>query len=168
MLAILDSRMKIVAHERFQYVLLKKFGESFQRKNNDRSKKLNSEHLNILIFSLSQNSYKGFLFFHMTFPNHIGRGNCCLLNVFVCMEYGSMFRNALKLKLHPSVLLCTHLQSAEMSILIPDILMCRIDTLNFSELLIQDAITHQYICKCLGLKLCASSDDINRRQLCVF
>ena len=27
MLAILDSRMKIVAHERFQYVLLKKFGE---------------------------------------------------------------------------------------------------------------------------------------------
>ena len=29
MLAILDSRMKIVAHERFQYVLLKKFGELF-------------------------------------------------------------------------------------------------------------------------------------------
>ena len=28
MLAILDSRMKIVAHERFQYVLLKKFGET--------------------------------------------------------------------------------------------------------------------------------------------
>ena len=27
-LAILDSRMKFVAHERFQYVLLKKFGES--------------------------------------------------------------------------------------------------------------------------------------------
>ena len=27
MLAILDSRMKIVAHERFQYVLLKKFGK---------------------------------------------------------------------------------------------------------------------------------------------
>jgi hypothetical protein len=27
MLAILDSRMKFVAHERFQYVLLKKFGE---------------------------------------------------------------------------------------------------------------------------------------------
>ena len=26
-LAILDSRMKFVAHERFQYVLLKKFGE---------------------------------------------------------------------------------------------------------------------------------------------
>ena len=31
MLAILDSRMKIVAHERFQYVLLKKFGESFKK-----------------------------------------------------------------------------------------------------------------------------------------
>ena len=27
-LAILDSRMKFVAHERFQYVMLKKFGES--------------------------------------------------------------------------------------------------------------------------------------------
>ena len=26
-LAILDSRMKFVAHERFQYVLLKKFGK---------------------------------------------------------------------------------------------------------------------------------------------
>ena len=36
MLAILDSRMKIVAHERFQYVLLKKFGEQVElgRKNN--------------------------------------------------------------------------------------------------------------------------------------
>ena len=36
MLAILDSRMKIVAHERFQYVLLKKFGEQAElgRKNN--------------------------------------------------------------------------------------------------------------------------------------
>ena len=31
MLAILDSRMKIVAHERFQYVLLKKFGERKER-----------------------------------------------------------------------------------------------------------------------------------------
>ena len=30
MLAILDSRMKIVAHERFQYVLLKKFGKSIK------------------------------------------------------------------------------------------------------------------------------------------
>ena len=28
-LAILDSRMKFVAHERFQYVLLKKFGEFY-------------------------------------------------------------------------------------------------------------------------------------------
>lgn len=28
-LAILDSRMKFVAHERFQYVMLKKFGEFF-------------------------------------------------------------------------------------------------------------------------------------------
>ena len=27
-MAILDSRKKFVAHERFQYVLLKKFGES--------------------------------------------------------------------------------------------------------------------------------------------
>ena len=27
-LAILDSRMKFVAHERFQYVMLKKFGEA--------------------------------------------------------------------------------------------------------------------------------------------
>ena len=27
-LAILDSRMKFVAHERFQYVLLKKFGKN--------------------------------------------------------------------------------------------------------------------------------------------
>ena len=36
MLAILDSRMKIVAHERFQYVLLKKFGKQAElgRKNN--------------------------------------------------------------------------------------------------------------------------------------
>ena len=33
MLAILDSRMKIVAHERFQYVLLKKFGELIFRNN---------------------------------------------------------------------------------------------------------------------------------------
>ena len=34
-LAILDARKKFVAHERFQYVLLKKFGESDQqvRKN---------------------------------------------------------------------------------------------------------------------------------------
>ena len=28
MMAILDSRKKFVAHERFQYVLLKKFGET--------------------------------------------------------------------------------------------------------------------------------------------
>ena len=30
-LAILDARKKFVAHERFQYVLLKKFGESDQQ-----------------------------------------------------------------------------------------------------------------------------------------
>ncbi len=30
MMAILDSRKKFVAHERFQYVLLKKFGETDQ------------------------------------------------------------------------------------------------------------------------------------------
>ena len=29
-LAILDSRMKFVAHERFQYVMLKKFGKYFK------------------------------------------------------------------------------------------------------------------------------------------
>ena len=32
-LAILDSRKKFVAHERFQYVLLKKFGETDQQVN---------------------------------------------------------------------------------------------------------------------------------------
>ena len=32
-LAILDSRMKFVAHERFQYVMLKKFGKNFNESN---------------------------------------------------------------------------------------------------------------------------------------
>ena len=31
-LAILDSRMKFVAHERFQYVMLKKFGKNKKKK----------------------------------------------------------------------------------------------------------------------------------------
>ena len=35
-LAILDSRMKFVAHERFQYVLLKKFGKFICRSNDDK------------------------------------------------------------------------------------------------------------------------------------
>ena len=33
------------------------------------------EHLNILIFPSTKLIY----IFHMTFPNHLGRGNCCLL-----------------------------------------------------------------------------------------
>ena len=55
-LAILDSRMKFVAHERFQYVMLKKFGKNVLNFNkNIVTKEIEQFYVNLL--SIISSSY---------------------------------------------------------------------------------------------------------------
>ena len=83
MLAILDSRMKIVAHERFQYVLLKKFGKlpmtTFLSRYfitlciiTDLSK-TSKQRLNTTSDLINNPHFSTF--------SIVGRGKCCLLSV---------------------------------------------------------------------------------------
>ena len=81
MLAILDSRMKIVAHERFQYVLLKKFGKLPTPPFSSRQPFVSSQiyrkqpkhRLNTTLDLINNPHFSTF--------SIVGRGKCCLLSV---------------------------------------------------------------------------------------
>ena len=68
-LAILDSRKKFVAHERFQYVLLKKFGETDQQVN-----------MFLLLYSFTYLNYYYYLKIQY-FMSMRSEGNCASIHI---------------------------------------------------------------------------------------